>query len=174
MVESDFNRILGHSFSLISHSRLSKISDGKGGAMVKNPFDFWGFYQGYPIYCESKLIKGVKAFNLSRIEDHQYENLSFAHESLSYTGTKHYCLVPVCFYSPREMKRVLFFDFSFVEAEHNKGTVSFKQKELIKWMEAGLFLDIKSHKYLDGDKEKRREIVENLEGLDKIIIKGYI
>jgi len=177
MVESDFNRILTHTVNHLPRSRAHKISDGAGGKAVQNPFDSFGILFGLPAYIESKYVKGLYAFNLSRIEDHQYDNLEFYGRELSESGIPHYCLIPVFFYSPREMKRVLFFDFEFINSEHKKGVSSFKQKTIISWMEQGFFFDIKALKFLNEEgKEVRKDTILDLtkEALDKKIIKCYV
>lgn len=42
---------------------------------IARPFDLFGAFNNVPWYCEVKFQKGVKSFNLQRIDEHQIEFL---------------------------------------------------------------------------------------------------
>lgn len=84
MLESDFNSIIVKSlntqggygykipdtFSIYSQQRN------------KAPYDIFGYYKGKFICCESKWLPQPKAFPLTRLEEHQIENLIKAYENI--------------------------------------------------------------------------------------------
>jgi penicillin-binding protein-related factor A (putative recombinase) len=67
MTEIDVNRIIGNSCDW-----RYKIPDAGHGL---KPFDGIALFKGNAIYWEAKLLKEVKAFNFTRLEDHQIANL---------------------------------------------------------------------------------------------------
>lgn len=82
MIESDFNSILTRSLHDSGWFGF-KIGDQRSSITQfhsKNPYDLFGYYKGRFVCCESKWLKEPMAFNFTRLEDHQIENLIKAHE----------------------------------------------------------------------------------------------
>lgn len=68
MNETHINRTIGKSLDW-----YFKIPDN--AFLNKLPFDGFGVYKGYSIYWEAKYLNKPSAFNFSRLEDHQIQNL---------------------------------------------------------------------------------------------------
>lgn len=84
MLESDFNGILTKSLNESGWFGF-KIGDQRSSLTQfhsKNPYDLFGYYKGKFVCCESKWLKKPSAFNFTRLEDHQIENLIKAYEML--------------------------------------------------------------------------------------------
>lgn len=169
--EASLNTIIANSFSQLPLNRAIKISDPRGGIGIQNPFDHFGVYNGKPLYSESKILKKLESFAFSKIEDHQYENLSFFSKALS---DKCYTLIFLGIYVPHKMKILMTFDFDFLYEQKLTGKKSFFKKELDAWIEKGMFLDI-NYKNIEGENGKmtRKEIISSLEELDSKIIRGF-
>ena len=75
--EAEFNTIVTH--SLTFGHKIGDQGSTITGFHGKNPFDGFGIAStdlgNYPVYFESKFLKEPSAFNWSRLEDHQIENL---------------------------------------------------------------------------------------------------
>lgn len=167
MRENNLNTIIKNSFNTVECSRCTKIPDPAKGEGITLPFDYFGLYKGVPLYGESKLLKtNLCAFNLSLIEDHQYENLHFYSSTSIKTP---YCLYSIGYYIPRKLKVVFFFDSEFVYNEKINNVTSFKKPQIVNWYEKGLFLPIN---YTTVN-EKRIELISHIETLDSVIIKQY-
>jgi penicillin-binding protein-related factor A (putative recombinase) len=162
MKESDLNTIIKNSVQ--EEGWCFKISDQGGQAYIPNPFDLFGIFQGEPIYIESKIIKnGLYAFNLDKIEEHQYANLLQIEESIK---VSHNCLIAVGFYKQREMKIIMFFDFMYIWNEKQKGRKSFLKKELEELYSDNMYVTI-GKKMIGDNKYDRILDIKNLK--DKII-----
>ena len=72
MLEENFNTIVSHSLDF-----GYKIADtfSSAGTRSKSPFDGFGIHKGHLVVWESKWLKTPKAFQFSRLQDHQIENL---------------------------------------------------------------------------------------------------
>ena len=74
--ERDLNGLITRSINKKGFAH--KISDSvslKSSQSNKLPFDIFGIYNGKPVYIESKFLKEPKAFNFSRLEEHQIKSL---------------------------------------------------------------------------------------------------
>ena len=74
--EAEFNRVVCRSINKEGFAR--KIADTVSYTSKRHsdlPFDIFGIYGGHPVYIESKFLKEPKAFNLSRLENHQLDAL---------------------------------------------------------------------------------------------------
>lgn len=74
--ERDLNSLITRSINKKGFAH--KISDSvslKSSQSNKLPFDIFGIYNGKPVYIESKFLKEPKAFNFSRLEEHQIKSL---------------------------------------------------------------------------------------------------
>jgi len=167
MKESSLNTIINQSINRKYWNH--KISDGIGGISVQNPFDGFGIMNDKPLYYEAKLIKGgMYAFNFSKIEDHQVENLRIINASLlKEIPNKFYTLFPVGFYKSREYFRILLFSYKTIESRKSNGEKSIKQKELNKFIEQNKYLTIKYEKDSRGN---RKQYISDLERWDEVII----
>lgn len=74
--ESDCCSIIKNSFLLLGEECF-KIPDPSGlyAKTIARPFDMIATLSGHPVFIEAKFMKGMQAFALSRIEDHQIEAL---------------------------------------------------------------------------------------------------
>ena len=84
MLEKDFNNLIVKS---LNNSGWFGFKIGDQGSSItgfhqKNPYDLFGYFKGHFICCESKWLKKPAAFNLSRLEDHQINNLIKAYEQV--------------------------------------------------------------------------------------------
>ena len=125
MKEKDLNSIINRSFSQYGFSH--KIADGIGGISVQNPFDGFSVMHNLPWYWESKLLKGYKAFNFKKIEDHQIENLLKIKNGL---GNNCCSLIILGVFEPRQYFDIFFFDISYIVKLMNKKK-SILKKELL-------------------------------------------
>ena len=74
--ESELNRMIVRSLNRNGFGH--KIADTVSYNSHKHsdlPFDIFGIYNGKPVYIESKFLKEPKAFNFSRLEEHQIKSL---------------------------------------------------------------------------------------------------
>ena len=167
MKESQLNVTLKNSF--INYGGwCHKISDGVGGIGIQNPFDIFGIINNKPLYQETKLVKGLYAFNFNRIEKHQFENLTFIENLLSKTiPDKFYSLIVVGFYKPRKFFYVMFFNIKTLNEFKKSGIMSIKKKELQKYIEEGKYLSV----VWETDKTgKRKQFVKDINRIDEVII----
>lgn len=84
MIESDFNSLVVR--SLNSQGGFGyKIPDTFSvytKQRNKAPYDIYGYFNNRFLCCESKWLQKPQAFPLTRLEDHQIENLIKAHEMI--------------------------------------------------------------------------------------------
>jgi len=139
--ESDLNTLIAHSFNELG-GWAYKIPDPQGMAAIsssKRPFDVIADDSQVSWKIESKFSsKGYKAFNVSRLEDHQYEGLKKLHE-LGNINIRP--IVAYGVWEPRKFFDVFFFSFRcfFVEKEP-LAIRSVKAKKLIELKEKGYCL----------------------------------
>lgn len=169
--EASLNTIISNSFSLLTGGKAFKISDPAGGMGSQNPFDHFGVFHGCALYSESKLIKNdIQSLQFSRIEEHQIANLKFFKENIKNC----YTLIFLGIYIPNKMKKILVFDFGFIYDQIQSGKKSFLKKELLLFLEKGMFLDINYTSVLDENHlPKRKEVISDLQDLDSKIIRGF-
>lgn len=92
MLEKDFNGIVTKSLNNSLNGYGFKISDtfvpgSQNFSRSKAPCDGFGFFtsqngSSYPVYFESKNLTQVKAFSLTRLENHQIEFLLNVYKTL--------------------------------------------------------------------------------------------
>jgi len=141
MNEQQLNTIINNSFKKIGFSH--KIADPVGGMGVENPFDGFSILPGKPVYWESKLLKGYKAFNFQLIKQHQYDNLIVIKNLLPDS----YCLIFVGVFVPYKYFDLYAFDIEFIkylrEEKHKK---SILKKELYEYKRINRYAEIKKDK----------------------------
>ena len=140
MLEKDLNHDLVTLFK--SQGWGWKIPDPDQRAMSsggKRPFDGLAFFEGIgAFYFESKLIKNkLQAFNLSRVEDHQYENLL----TLRSLGAE--TAIILGFWVPRKDYYFFVFDPLFL-FELRNSRKSILAKELLIYRELGACIDLRN------------------------------
>jgi penicillin-binding protein-related factor A (putative recombinase) len=162
MKEQELNTIINKSINRYQNGWNTKIPDPAYGQGVQLPFDHFGVFNGKPLYMESKLIKGIYSFNFNRIEEHQFNNLMWLKSHIKDA----LCLVPIGFYVPRKTTYVLWFDILTIESLTKQGKTSILKKELERYIEQGMFLEIKSEKI----QEMRVKYVQDIERLEEVII----
>lgn len=120
MNEQEFNTIVGNSLQW-----RHKIADGGRHGLL--PFDGMGIFENKPLYWESKFLRKPEAFNFSRLEDHQIENLHKVQELLG--GDPAWFLIGVDF--GRSDKRVfLFRDMEYIrKRKEDKDSILKKEFE---------------------------------------------
>lgn len=112
---------------------------------VKRPLDLIGVLLGKSFFIESKFIKGLSAFNFSRIEEHQDKNLTNLVSLLSDTD---YVGVFVAFWEPRTRFEFIYLDYALILYLRENGVNSIHKKTLQKLKDAGYFIEIKK-KFFD-------------------------
>lgn len=162
MNETSLNTCIQDSFKRLWWSK--KIPDPQAGRGVQLPFDGIATANGLPFYWEAKIQKEYKAFNLSRVEDHQWENLLTIDKQLI---VSHYTLIILGVWISRKSFRVFFFDTNYLWELKQRGIKSIKKNELLDLVDSSSFLEIKSEKCYNGS---RKLYIQNLEELDKVII----
>lgn len=109
MNEGEINKIISKSMNILGY----KIPDSNGGngsfsKFSPTPFDGFGLHKiedkVYNVYWESKFSKGLKAFNVKRIEQHQADNLDKCQES-----DNSLCIVPFGVHAGKGDLRVYLF-----------------------------------------------------------------
>ena len=146
MVEKDLNRILVRSFNDSQWGWGYKIPDDANNFLgtSKKPFDYIGIIDSACVYGESKLIKGLHAFNFHSLREHQIENLSTIHILSERDNILNMLpVVSVGFWESRKFFYVLFFHISFITNLLLEGTISFKKKDIELFIEQGKYLSIK-------------------------------
>lgn len=98
------------------------------GTGIQNPFDGFSVMHNLPWYWESKLLKGYKAFNFKKIEDHQIENLLKIKDGL---GDNCYSLIILGVFEPRQYFDIFFFDTGYIMDRIVEGKKSILKKELL-------------------------------------------
>ncbi len=156
MKESELNTIISKSFNNHPNSRCTKIPDGQGGRSIQLPFDYFGSYDGVPLYGESKLIKSnLNAWNFKNtVEEHQFENLHFYANQKVET----LCLFSIGYYIPNKLKIIFFFNSEFVYNQLQFNLTTFKKSSIIKLYNDNMYLNIK------------KGLIENLHLLKEKII----
>ena len=92
----------------------------------QRPFDIFGIWEHIPLYMEVKYINKLKSFDLSRIEDHQIQNLLEIKRLLPSA----YCCIALGVKVARGDSRVYFF-FDIEEvAKRRENKQNYLKKEL--------------------------------------------
>ena len=142
MEESDFSRILVSSAKDMG-GFAQKMPD-PGWAEVargapKRPYDLYFAYRGRTTHVESKFLKGgYQAFNLKRVEDHQYDNLLLISKNTDPLDA----IVAVAVWEPRKIFDAFFFTIQLLD-ELRKEMTSINKKTLLSLKDAGYALGIK-------------------------------
>lgn len=159
MKESNLNTIISNSFNNYINSKCTKIPDPIQGRGIQLPCDYFGSYNGIPLYGESKLIKSnLNAWNFKNtVEEHQFENLHFYANQKVETLS----IYTIGYYVPRQLKIVFVFDSEFVYNELKKGITTFKKPTIMNWYKNNKFLYIK------------KDLLQDLHLLKEKIIYGY-
>lgn len=157
MVESDFNRIVQKTLNSSARGWCYKIPDPgfkeiqRGAA--KRPMDLAGVLHGRPFWIESKLQKGLSAFNFKSIRDHQHENLGVIR---SMTDPDDYVGLFIAFWEPRTLYEFLFIDYNLIEVLQKDGVGSILKKALTSIRENGYFIKVKKNTFdVEELKEKK-------------------
>lgn len=140
MKESDLNRVINKNFKSIGFSH--KISDPVGGYGIENPFDGISFIFNKPYFWESKFLKNnFNAFNFSKIEDHQFENLTKI-KKLDIMNISE-CIIILGYWVKNKIYEFFIFDINLIKDLKEKGKVSILKKEILKLKEKDLSIKIK-------------------------------
>jgi penicillin-binding protein-related factor A (putative recombinase) len=126
MEEKDLNKYVADSLS-----RGYKIPDPPQMASTtsnKRPFDGFGAWNGKVVFWESKFAKKLKAFDLSRIADHQAEAL----DGYSQDVDNCYCWAVFGIHVGRSDFRVWIFDWKCIRDRYYQKS-NILLKELIKY-----------------------------------------
>lgn len=126
MLEKDLNRIIARSLDW-----GYKIPDPPQTVATQSntrPFDGFGTWGNLPVYWESKFAKQLKAFDLSRIADHQAEALDSIADSIN----EAYIWIVYGIHVGRGDFRVWIFDWAIIRERRLDRRNIFK-KELIEY-----------------------------------------
>jgi penicillin-binding protein-related factor A (putative recombinase) len=142
MDEIDFNRIIVSSVKDLG-GFAQKMPDPSRAEVArgapKRPYDLYFAYKGRTTHIESKFLKiGYQAFNLKRIEDHQYDNLIL----ISKNTDPFDAIVAVAVWEPRKIFDAFFFTIQLLD-ELRKKMTSINKKTLLALKDAGYALSIK-------------------------------
>ena len=121
MTEAEFNTIVKNTLHE-EHGFGYKISDVGGAYAQRRPFDGIAMYSGRPLFWESKLQKGLKAFNLKELFDgtrgHQMETFDDINRYAS-RDCRPLLWVILCVYIPRA-PRVYTVPYATLDQWYNK------------------------------------------------------
>jgi penicillin-binding protein-related factor A (putative recombinase) len=135
MFEKDLNRDLTRLFN--NHGWAYKIPDPPASVALSaspRPFDGFAAFRGFDFFYESKLIKNkISAFSISRIEDHQFENLLKLRELGKETA------IILGIWIARKSYHLLIFDAYFLYTLGNKSVL---KKQLESYIQAGYAIDM--------------------------------
>lgn len=85
MLERDFNNIISKSLNNqqgFGFKIPDTFTSGQGYVRSKAPYDGYGIFDAHFICWEAKWLKEPKSFPLTRLEDHQIDNLIKSYELL--------------------------------------------------------------------------------------------
>jgi len=142
MDESNFSRIIVSSIKDLG-GFAQKMPD-PGWAEVargapKRPYDLYYVYERRTVHVESKFLKGgYQAFNLKRVEDHQYANLLL----ISKNADPLDAIVAVGVWEPRKIFDAFFFTIQLLDELRGEMT-SINKKTLLALRDAGFALSVK-------------------------------
>lgn len=134
MDEKDLNRVIVRSFNEGDFGY--KIPDDASSftATAKKPFDYFGNTGDFVVFGESKLIKGVYAFNFKRLADHQLHALRhISRVRRNNPSVPVYSVVSIGLWRSRQYFYVLFFDIDLIWSlmtQDNGSRRSIRGKEL--------------------------------------------
>ena len=99
---------------------------------VRRPFDLFGVFRGLPIYIEAKFQKTISSFNLSRIADHQLENLLAFKKAMPCS----LCWIVLGINVDKGDNRIYIFNdiFEIEERRKNKNNISKKELEVLPYL----------------------------------------
>jgi penicillin-binding protein-related factor A (putative recombinase) len=136
MFEKDLNRDLTRLFN--NHGWAHKLPDPPASvalAASPRPFDGFAAFRGFDFFYESKLIKNkISAFPVSRVEDHQFENLLKLRELGKETA------IILGIWIARKSYQLLIFDVYFLYTLERK---SILKKQLESYIQAGYAVDMR-------------------------------
>jgi len=129
--EAELNLIIKKSVEIYPNSRACKIPDPSSqfSQTIARPFDGFGAWKGTPLYWEAKYLKTLCSFDLSRIEEHQIDNLLFYNKVLEEICP--HCWVILGIKVARGDNRVYIFSDIKKIAERRKNKENYLKKELI-------------------------------------------
>lgn len=163
MDEKDLNRAIVRSFDQILFGH--KISDEASSyvSTSKKPFDYFAVTPDFVVFGESKLIKGMYAFNFNRLADHQIDSLRrTARIRRENSNVPVYSVVSIGLWAPRKYFYVLFFDidflYSLIVANDDRKSITGKELSRIVNEKPSCVLHVK------------KGVVENIEKLPDSII----
>jgi len=135
MKESDINTIIKNSFQYGDKFFAYKIPDPPKVATkisTERPFDGFSVNNKNVIFYETKLVKGMGAFNFGLIKDHQYNFLNLI-GSFNHANVK--CLIIVAIWEPRTLFDLYFFNIKYIKnikENSEKKSILKKDFELLK------------------------------------------
>jgi len=136
MLEKNLNRDLTRLFN--EHGWGYKIPDPPAAVALSaspRPFDGIAAFKDFDFFFESKLTKNkISAFQVSRIEPHQFENLLKLRELGKETA------VILGIWIPRKVYQILVFDVFFL---HSLAFKSILKKEIEAYAAAGYAIDMR-------------------------------
>lgn len=150
MQESDFSRVLVSSIKarggFAERMPDPSFAELKRGA-PKRPYDLYYVYGGKTVHVEAKFLKGgYQAFNLGRVEDHQYDNLL----RVAKNSSPRCALVAVGVWEARVTYDAFFFTAGLL-FELKKTQKSIDKKALLRLRDAGWAVPI-SRQDIDVDR----------------------
>lgn len=124
MKEADLNRIIAN--SLEWGYKIPDPPQIVATTASQRPFDGFGIFKNYPVYWEGKFSKQLKAFDLSRIADHQAEALDAIYRQLSPAHT----WIVYGVHVGRADFRIWIFDWAFIKVRRlDKANILKKELE---------------------------------------------
>ncbi len=158
MQESDFTRVIVASVKsrggFAEKMPDPSFAELKRGA-PKRPYDLYYVYRGETVHVEAKFLKGgYQAFNLKRVEDHQYDNLL----TISKNSSPMQALVAVAIWESRITYDAFFFTINVLD-ELRREVKSINKKKLLSLKEAGWALPV-AKQDLDIDSIQEHVICE--------------
>jgi hypothetical protein len=160
MEESDFSRVIVSSVKDFG-GFATKMPDPSWAEVArgapKRPYDLYYVWGGDTTHVETKFLKGYQAFNLKRVEDHQYANLL----TISRNAPSLNAIVAVAIWEPRITYDAFFFTIDLLDELRQKIT-SINKKTLLSLRETGKFLEIKKNS-LDVSKIRGKTICRSEE-----------
>jgi len=145
MLEKNLNQDLARLFNLSGWAyKIPDPPKAVACSSSKRPFDGIAAFKDFDFFYESKLMKNkISAFQVKRVETHQFENLLKLRELGKETA------VILGIHIPRKFYKILAFDVFFLHALAFK---SILKKEIEAYIEAGYAIDLKQPEDFEPEK----------------------